>query len=301
MKELIGQLQDLLKHPSNAEHKASFDDHILESLTRMVYGSNLIEHAGAGFDITWNLCMKTFKGEAVLDEIDERDKEYQSIKLERSHAKLPNNSIEILRSRREIIQHAKAAEYIIKTLCLQDHELSEEISLETHSILTYKVDAESMPWSQYSGIYRTVSVTTGLTAFAPVSSIPMLMKKVIKELQSDLREATESGSIDPIKLAAKYSHIFVNIHPFLDGNERMCRLILNAMLLKFGNFIVCLGEDIPGRDAYLEVVTAASQLEATYDGREEEEKPVMFKEVASFVLSYAKDSLEKLITAVKNV
>lgn len=292
------QLQDILKSPLSSSQKAAFDDYILESLASMVYGSNLIENAGAGFEITWNLCMKIFKGEPVPEEISERDEEYQRIRAERLKAKLPTNSMTVLRTRREIFQHAKAAAYIINSLCLKDHELSEDIILETHRILTYKVDAESAPWSQYSGVYRSVNVTAGLTSFATVSSIPSKMKDMIKQLQYDLDMAKKSGNIDPIMLAAKYSHIFVNIHPFLDGNGRMCRLMLNAILLKLGNFIVCLGEDATTRDQYLEVVTAASQLEATYDGREEEEKPVMHREVASLVLSYAKASLGKLIKTV---
>lgn len=205
----------------------------------------------------------------------------------------------ILRSHREIVQHAKAAAYIINSICLQDHELSEEIVLETHRILTHEVDAEDMHWSQYSGVYRSVDVVAGLNSFAPVSSIPVMMRNMIRDLQNDLNEAKRIGTIDPIMLAAKYCHVFVNIHPFVDGNGRMCRLILNALLLKFGNVIVCLGGDMSARDTYLEIASAASQLESTYEGREEEEKPVMHKELASLVLSYAKVSIGDLIRAVE--
>ena len=36
---------------------------------------------------------------------------------------------------------------------------------------------------------------------------------------------------------------FVIIHPFLDGNDRMCRLILNAILLRYAGVVVCLGKN----------------------------------------------------------
>jgi len=36
--------------------------------------------------------------------------------------------------------------------------------------------------------------------------------------------------MDPYVLASKYCHKFVNIHPFLDGDGRMCRLIMNGLL-----------------------------------------------------------------------
>lgn len=155
-----------------------------------------------------------------------------------------------------------------------------------------------MPWTQYSGVYRSVNVVAGFNSFASVSSIPVLMRNMIRDLQHDLNEAKKIGTIDPIMLAAKYCHIFVNIHPFVDGNGRMCRLILNAILLKFGNVLVCLGGDMAARETYLEIASAASQLESTYEGREEEEKPAMHKELASLVLSYAKASVGKLVRAV---
>lgn len=37
--------------------------------------------------------------------------------------------------------------------------------------------------------------------------------------------------------------IFVIMHPFLDGNDRMCRLILNAILLRYAGAVVRLGKN----------------------------------------------------------
>lgn len=298
MVKLGNQLQDILQARLDPELEAAFENHILECLVRMVYGSNMIEHAGAGLDITWKLCMKIFQGEQVPEDIEERDEEYMRIKEERMRDKLSTSTAAVLHSRREIVQHAKAAAYMITELCLHDRDLSEGIILETHRILTYKVDAESAPWSQYSGVYRSVDVSAGLHTFTYPVRVPSKMQQMIYELQSDLQQAAKSGVLDPIMLAAKYTHIFVNIHPFLDGNGRMCRLILNSMLLKFGSFIVCLGEYGPDRKAYNEIASAASQLEDTYDGREEEEKPVMHRELASLILSHAKNSLGKLIKTI---
>ncbi|KID96686.1 Filamentation induced by cAMP/death on curing-related protein, partial [Metarhizium majus ARSEF 297] len=45
-------------------------------------------------------------------------------------------------------------------------------------------------------------------------------------------EVSEQG--DPYTLAARYHHQFVMIHSFADGNGRMSRIILNALLLKAG-------------------------------------------------------------------
>ncbi|KAJ5280631.1 hypothetical protein N7478_006003 [Penicillium angulare] len=275
MMQVADQLQDILQSSLSSEQETACEKHILECLTRMVYGSNMIEHAGAGLEITWKLCMKVFKGEPVLEDIGERDED-----------------------RREIIQHAKAAAFMITECYLHDKELSQEIILETHRILCYKVDAESAPWETYSGAFRSVDVSAGFHTFPPPKLIPSKMKDMIHQLDSDLKQACQSGDIGPVMLSAKYTHIFVNIHPFLDGNGRLCRLILNTMLLKYGSFIISLGGYGKGRQIYNEVAANESTLEDTYDGREEEKKPVMHKELASLVLSHAKLSLGKLIKAI---
>lgn len=121
---------------------------------------------------------------------------------------------------------------------------------------------------------------------------------MIRELKSDLKEAIKRGTIDPIAIASKYANIFVNIHPFIDGNGRICRLILNSILLKLGSFLVCIGEKEEDRSLYMEVACSASALEDMYGDRDEDEKPVMHKELGSFVMSHVKKSMRKLVTTM---
>ncbi|KAJ5138744.1 uncharacterized protein N7515_003592 [Penicillium bovifimosum] len=87
------------------------------------------------------------------------------------------------------------------------------------------------------------------------------MKAMVRELQSDMREVIAKGTIDPIAIASKYTHIFVNIHPFIDGNGRMCRLIINSILLKLGGLLVCIGEKEEDRSLYMEVASNGGALE----------------------------------------
>lgn len=138
------------------------------------------------------------------------------------HNNLPANTSAVLRSRREIVQHAKAASFIMTELCVRDQDLSEKIILQTHNILTYKVDSNDTPWEEYSGMYRKDDVCAGFHRFPNPILVPYKMKAMVRELESDLKIAIENGTIDPIGLASKYTHIFVNIHPFIDGNGRIC-------------------------------------------------------------------------------
>ncbi|CAL5874355.1 uncharacterized protein PFLUO_LOCUS8651 [Penicillium psychrofluorescens] len=295
---LGNQLSEVLQSHLTSEQEAAFEDHILDCLARMVYGSNMIERAGAGSQITLKLCHAIFRGEKIPEDIGETDEEFLTLKQSLVRNNLPADTSAVLRSRREIVQHAKAAAYIVNQLCIRGQDLSEEIILETHRILTYRVDAESTPWTEYSGVYRSAEVSAGLHPFPHPLLVPHLMKAMIGELEFDLKKAMDSGTIDPIAMAAKYTHAFVNIHPFIDGNGRMCRLILNTLLLKLGSFFVSIGEGQADREVYLDIATNASALEDMYQDAEDEEKPKLYKELSSFVLVHVKRSMSKLIKAV---
>ena len=297
---LANELSDLFKTELTPRQEAAFENHILHSLAWMVYGSNKIEKAGSSSDITLKLCVAVFRGEEIPEEIEEQDQEYLSLKESLIHQHLPADTTAVLRSRREVVQHAKAAKFMMDQLCIRGQDLSEQIILEAHRILTYKVDAETTPWTEYSGVYRSHEVSAGLHAFPHPSLVPYKMKSMFHELKRDLKEVTTSGTIDPIALASKYAHIFVNIHPFIDGNGRKCRLILNSMLLKFGAFIACIGVDEDDRSIYVDVAVNGGALEDLYEDAEEEETPKLYKELASYVLAHVKKSMAGLVSAVAN-
>ena len=283
---------------------SKLDDHFVDTLSRMVFSSNMIENAGSGLDVTLKICQAIFRGEEVPDEITNRDSDYECLKKELIRKNLPHGTECILRSRREIVQHAKATSYIMNQICLRGCDLSEEIILETHRILTYKVDTEQgMSWTQYSGVYRQWPVCTGLHSFMDYPQVPGAMRAMIASIKKDLEIAVECGEIDPIALSAKYCHQFVNIHPFLDGNGRTCRLILNALLLKYGNVLVCIGEQGDDRSEYMGIASAASYNEGSQqedlDDIDEDMKPKYHKGLASLTLRHARDSMRRAVNLLK--
>ena len=296
---LGNQLSTVLQKRLTPGQEAAFEGHILNCLAGMVYGSNVIERAGNDLEITFKLGMAIFRGEEIPEDIGETEEEFLELKRNLLRKNLPANTYAVLRSRREIVQHAKAASYIISQLCIRDQDPSEEIILRTHQILTYKIDAQDTPWKEYSGVYRTDEVSAGFHQFPHHLLVPNKMKAMIRELESDLKDAIKKGTIDPIAIASRYTQIFVNIHPFIDGNGRMCRLILNSILLRLGSFLVCIGDKEEDRTLYLDVAAKGGLLEDTYGDLDEEEKPVMYKELASFVMSHVKKSMRKLVTTMR--
>ncbi|UPL03324.1 hypothetical protein LCI18_014258 [Fusarium solani-melongenae] len=271
------------------------DEYLIDLLSRMIFGSNMIEDAEGGLEITLKLCGAILRGQHVPDEDRHTDHEVLEDHLRRKG--LPHAEEDVIQAYREITQHAEVAYYIIKEICLEGKELSEAIILETHRLLTYKIDTDEIPWNEYAGVYRKWPVCTGFHQYMAHSMVPTAMKKMISSLEDDVKAAIDAGGIDPVALAAKYCHIFVNMHPFLDGNGRTCRLILNAILLKYGGIVVCIGEQDDDRQEYLRIASNASFAEGNQEDMEdvpEELRPKYYKELASFVLLHARNSMVKI-------
>ncbi|KEQ72674.1 Fic-domain-containing protein [Aureobasidium namibiae CBS 147.97] len=273
---LMNDISNLLKAPAPARNIA-LDKHLVKDLTRVVHGSNLIESAGSNFDVTSKYCSKVFQGEPITEEI---------------------TKVGV----REVFQHARALSFIIDGIVIHEKPLTESIILETHKILTYKVDsAGGDKYTEYGGIYRTVHVGAGLTPFAAPENVPAEMRAMIAEYNRDINAADLAGHLDPYMLAAKYCHKFVNIHPFVDGNGRTCRLILNAILLAYAGVVVPLGETEFDREIYLSVACRASEAQQNWDPEDTEEneyQPAPWSELPYLVLMVANRSLKNTKTAL---
>jgi Fic family protein len=79
-------------------------------------------------------------------------------------------------------------------------------------------------------------------------------------------------------------------HPFLDGNGRVCRLILNAVLLNYAGIVVALGEKEDDRKEYLEITNMVSMDEQIPEDERSEKR---LANLASYVI---KKSMEKMGT-----
>ncbi|MDQ1339139.1 MAG: hypothetical protein QG567_289 [Campylobacterota bacterium] len=128
-----------------------------------------------------------------------------------------------LREHFEAINH-KDAILFIEQLAQKNEFLSEYIIKQIHSLILKNIDDEN------KGTYRKINVIISGAEHKPPQSleIPLKMQSFIKEYE--LKRKT----LHPIELAA-FVHIeFVGIHPFVDGNGRTARLLLNLELIKAG-------------------------------------------------------------------
>ncbi|KAG9649737.1 hypothetical protein KCU95_g1116, partial [Aureobasidium melanogenum] len=76
--------------------------------------------------------------------------------------------------------------FLINEVVLCDKPFSEDLILEAHKILTYKVDSASDSYKVYGGAYRTTDVCAGLTTFTAPEHVPREMRAFIAELSSEI-------------------------------------------------------------------------------------------------------------------
>lgn len=266
--EALDYLNELQKiRQNNPEDTAEImSECIQEDIIMVIFGSNMIERAGLDLNETRKMVDRIFKGQEV--EVGERDDNYK-MQLE-NYMKAKHNTQEaelhILRSRWEVIQHAKAFWFLTNAFLTEGKSLSEELIKDTHKILCTNISHPKYEtaWEEYAGIYRNevrqpgskgmgTEVHAGGTNFTPSRMVPKAMARFIKELNSKIEEANQRGMLDPFCLAAWACADFVVIHPFLDGNGRTCRIILNAITLKYAGIVVPIGGNDEERSKYLDI------------------------------------------------
>ncbi|KAK3369622.1 fic/DOC family protein [Lasiosphaeria ovina] len=227
---------------------------LLREMAAVVYGSNTKARRGLGLDETLKLCMLVFSGQLDIDYSD-RTPEYQ-VKLEKLIRKDINpGDNHIIRSRREVVQHAAAFQHIVNEFVHAQKPMTEKLIKDTHAILVKGISAAGAGFldtsKDFGGKYRSDDVYIGVQQCPKPSEIAAAMTSMVKNLGIELDAAEKAGVLDPFALAAKYCDRFVNIHPFRDGNGRMCRLVLNVILIKYAGIVVNVGEHDQSRDEYL--------------------------------------------------
>ncbi len=288
-KKAISYLDSAKSVSRSEEKQILLIQEVEDMMMHAIFGSNKIEHAGLTLDVTIHLCRKVLRGEDVV-EIDERSPQCveQLAELYAVDPFLQEESVKhVFIGRQEIIQHVKAFQHFIHNFAIEKKPMDEDLIRETHKILCKGVpvvhrEGPATPSEKYAGQYRTVIVGAGNSNFVVPQHVPAKMAKLCADLKQEMDKAETDKSVDPFSLASKYSLEFVQIHPFLDGNGRMCRLILNAILFRFTGIFVAIGECDSDRDEYMDIKKRSS---ATMEGH---------GEYATFILDKGMKSIRKI-------
>ena len=120
----------------------------------------------------------------------------------------------------EAIGH-RDAYYYVKDLVKNKIPISERIIKDIHSLVL-------MDRQKDKGVYRSIPVRVG--SFYPCRpfEVPIQMERVIAAYNGEMQ------NLHIVQRSAVFHLMFETIHPFIDGNGRVGRLLLNLELMKEG-------------------------------------------------------------------
>lgn len=150
----------------------------------------------------------------------------------------------LLREHFEALNHREAI-YFVERLVQAPHPLTEWDIRALHQLVLKNIDDEN------AGRYRTTNVLIAGAAHTPPEAVlvPGQMANFVQW------HATVAQALHPVERAARVHGELVRIHPFVDGNGRTARLLLNLELLKAGFPAVII--PVEQRLAYYEALDAA--------------------------------------------
>jgi Fic family protein len=128
-----------------------------------------------------------------------------------------------LREHLEVINHRDAILYVEEIVRNSD-SLSEWEIKNIHRLVLKGIN------DNYAGAYRDQQVIIAGAEHVPPA--PYLLKEQMENLIKWYEG--EGAGLHPVARAAMLHIIFVGIHPFIDGNGRTSRLLLNLELMKNG-------------------------------------------------------------------
>ena len=135
-----------------------------------------------------------------------------------------------MREHLEAINHAEAIDYI-RDFAKNGIDISERTIKEIHALVLHGINRAN------AGRYRSVPVIISGSTHMPPQ--PYLLEKQMEEFNIRFREM-ESRKLHPVLIAAFLHDELVRIHPFIDGNGRTSRLLMNLYLLRNGFTLVAL-------------------------------------------------------------
>ncbi len=179
-----------------------------------------------------------------------------------------------MREHLEAINHQEAIAYI-KELMNKNTSLIEREVLSIHNLILRGIHPED------AGRYRKVHVMIKGSAHMPPQ--PFLVAKEMEDYF--IWYETNKKKLHPIVLAAEMHERLVTIHPFIDGNGRTSRLVMNLILLQHGYVIANIKGDYDTRMRYYQTLEVAQ----TQNNKED---------FIMFIAQIEKESLERYLAII---
>lgn len=140
----------------------------------------------------------------------------------------------------EAINHAIAIDFIMQLAKKNHTQITLDDILEIHQKVLKKIDDHN------AGFLRRVAVRI------MGSQVPRPNYLKVPELMNEFISWLGNAQDHPAKIAADAHLKFVFIHPFVDGNGRTARLLLNLLLVQEGYPLVIISND--KRKEYIDAI-----------------------------------------------
>lgn len=146
----------------------------------------------------------------------------------------------------EAINHAFAIDFI-KDVVKNKEPITERLITDIHALILKGIDDRN------AGKYRSVQVLISGAKHEPPQpyKVPLQMRNLIEWYNES------KDKVHPIVLSAEMHERLVTIHPFIDGNGRTSRLLMNLILLQHGYPIAILKGDSKSRLTYYNTLEIA--------------------------------------------
>lgn len=151
-----------------------------------------------------------------------------------------------LREHFEVINHSEAIDYLTD-IVKKEVLITETIIKQLHYLILKNIN------NREAGKYRDVNVR--ITGASHIPPNPLQLKDLI----NDILDYHLKSNIHPVEKAAIFHADFVGIHPFIDGNGRTGRLLLNLMLMIEGYQPIII--DVKDRARYYDALDKACSIE----------------------------------------
>ena len=126
-----------------------------------------------------------------------------------------------MREHFEAINHKEAIDYI-EAIVANDEPFTEHVIKSIHQLILKEIDNDN------AGVYRKENVLIAGAEHTPPNHL------LVAEQMADLLKDYKQFKGHPLERAARLHIDFVKIHPFVDGNGRTARLLMNLDLMKAG-------------------------------------------------------------------
>ena len=178
-----------------------------------------------------------------------------------------------LREHLEVINHQEAIAFV-EEVVKDEEPLSEWQIKNIHRLVLKGIDDLN------AGVYREEQVFISGAEHVPPEAI--FIQEKMEEMINWYK--TEGSHLNAIERGAMLHAIFVGIHPFIDGNGRTSRLLLNLELMK---------------DGYPPIIIKVENRLAYYEALDKAHTTQDYKDFISLVAAEVKDSLDLYLKAIQ--